>query len=143
MKPEDKKSTFDPLSAVIFIASGVGAKDGNPCSVLAPVYDGRRRYNIELKKVKDTTVKMDNGLYKGPAILCEIKYKQISGYRPRVLKDANFPSINAWVATFPSNIPGRSYAVPLRVWAQSQYGMIAAVVTSLKVDGAGPKGGGG
>jgi hypothetical protein len=143
VKPEDKKSTFDPLSAVIFIASGVGAKDGNPCSVLAPVYDGRRRYNIELKKVKDMTVNMDNGVYKGPAILCEIKYKQISGYRPRVLKDANFPSINAWVATFPSNIPGRSYAVPLRVWAQSQYGMIAAVVTSLKVDGAGPKGGGG
>jgi hypothetical protein len=142
VKPEDKKSTFDPLSAVIFIASGVGAKDGNPCSVLAPVYDGRRRYNIELKKVKDMTVNMDNGVYKGPAILCEIKYKQISGYRPRVLKDANFPSINAWVATFPSNIPGRSYAVPLRVWAQSQYGMIAAVVTSLKVDGAGPKGGG-
>jgi hypothetical protein len=143
VKPEDKKSTFDPLSAVIFIASGVGAKPDNPCSVLAPVYDGRRRYNIELKKVKDMTVNMDNGVYKGPAILCEIKYKQISGYRPRVLKDANFPSINAWVATFPSNIPGRSYAVPLRVWAQSQYGMIAAVVTSLKVDGAGPKGGGG
>ena len=143
VKPEDKKSTFDPLSAVIFFASGVGAKDDNPCSVLAPVYDGRRRYNIELKKVKDTTVKMDNGLYKGPAILCEIKYKQISGYKPRVLKESNFPLISAWVATFPSNIPGRSYAVPLRVWAQSQYGVIAAVATSFKIDGAPPKGVGG
>jgi hypothetical protein len=139
VKPEDKKSTFDPLSAVIFIASGVGAKDGNPCSVLAPVYDGRRRYNIELKKVKDIPVRMDNGLYKGPAILCEIKYKQVSGFKPRVLKDANFPLINAWVATFPSNIPGRSYAVPLRVWAQSQYGVIAVVATSLKIDGVEPK----
>jgi hypothetical protein len=143
VKPEDKKSTFDPLSAVIFIASGVGAKGDSPCSVLAPVYDGRRRYNIELKKVKDTTVKMDNGLYNGPAILCEIKYKQISGYKPRVLKEANFPLINAWVATFPSNIPGRSFAVPLRVWAQSQYGVIAAVTTSFKIDGAQPNGVGG
>jgi hypothetical protein len=143
VKPEDKKSTFDPLSAVIFIASGVGAKTDNPCSVLAPIYDGRRRYNIELRKVKDTTVKMDNGLYKGPAFLCEVKYKQISGYKPRVLKDANFPLINAWVATFPSNIPGRSYAVPLRVWAQSQYGVIAVVATAVKVDGANPKGTGG
>ena len=143
VKPEEKKSTFDPLSAVIFIASGVGAKAANPCSVLAPVYDGRRRYNIELRKVKDITVQMDNGLYKGPAILCEVKYKQISGYKPRVLKDANFPLINAWVATFPSNTPGRSYAVPLRVWAQSQYGVIAVVATSFKVDGANPKGAGG
>jgi hypothetical protein len=56
-----------------------------------------------------------------------------------VLKDANFPLINAWVATFPSNIPGRSYAVPLRVWAQSQYGVIAVVATSLKIDGVEPK----
>jgi hypothetical protein len=139
VKPEDKKSTFDPLSAVIFIASGVGAKDDNPCSVLAPVYDGRRRYNIELRKVKDTTVKMDNGLYQGPAVLCEIKYKQLSGFKPRVLRDANFPLIDAWVATFQTNIPGRSYAVPLRVWAQSQYGVIAVVATSLKVDGMEPK----
>jgi hypothetical protein len=143
VKPEDKKSTFDPLSAVIFIASGVGAKADNPCSVLAPVYDGRRRYNIELRKVKDITVQMDNGLYKGPAILCEIKYKQISGYKPRVLKETNFPLINAWVATFPSSIPGHSFAVPLRVWAQSQYGVIAAVTTAFKVDGVGPKGAGG
>ena len=143
VKPEEKKSTFDPLSAIVFIASGVGAKGDNPCSVLAPVYDGRRRYNIELRKVKDVTVKMDNGLYKGPAILCEVKYRQISGYKPRVLKETNFPMINAWVATFPSNMPGRNFAVPLRVWAQSQYGVIAAVTTSFKIDGAAPKDTGG
>lgn len=143
VKPDDKKATFDPLSAVIFIASGVGAKADNPCSVLAPVYDGRRRYNIELSKVKDTSINMDNGVYKGPALLCEIKYKQLSGFSPRVLKDSNFPAITAWVATFPSAVPGRSYAVPLRVWAKSQYGVIAAVVTSFKIDGAAAKPAGG
>jgi hypothetical protein len=142
VKSEEKKSTFDPLSAVVYIASGVGADANNPCSVLAPVYDGRRRYNIELTKVKDLNVKMDNGLYKGPAILCSIKYKQISGYKARVLRDTNFPTIYAWVATFPSAIPGRSFAVPLRVWAESQYGVIAVVATSLKVDGVTPKSGG-
>ncbi len=135
----DKKSTFDPLSAVVFIASGLGAEPNNPCSVLAPVYDGRRRYNIQMTKVKDTTVKMDNGLYNGPALLCSIKYKQLAGFKARVLKESNFPSIEAWVATFPSKIPGRSYAVPLRVWAKSQYGVIAVVATSVKVDGMEPK----
>jgi hypothetical protein len=60
-----------------------------------------------------------------------------------VLKETNFPLINAWVATFPSSISGRSYAVPLRVWAQSQYGVIAAVTTAFKIDGVEPKGAGG
>ena len=143
VKADEQKSTFDPLSAVIFIASQAGAQTNNPCSVLAPVYDGRRRYNIEMTKIEDITIKMDNGLYKGPGIKCAIKYKQISGYKPRVLKEANFPAIYAWVATFPSAIPGRSFAVPLRVWAESQYGVIAVVTTSLKVDGVTPKSAGG
>ena len=30
---------------------------------------------------------------------------------------------------------GRSFAIPLRVWANSQYGVIAAVTTMLKIDG--------
>jgi hypothetical protein len=135
VKPEEKKGTFDPLSAVIYIFSGVGSEAGNPCAVKAPVFDGRRRYNVGMTKVKPVDIKMDNGLYKGPALLCTIEYKQISGYKPRVLHDTNFPSINAWVGIFPSKEAGRSFAVPLRVWASTQYGVIAAVATSVKIDG--------
>lgn len=141
VKPEDKKGTFDPLSAMIYIASGVGAEPGNPCNVKAPVFDGRRRYTVGMVKVKATQINMDNGLYKGPGVECLIEYKQISGYKPRVLKDTNFPAIHAWVATFPSAISGRTFAIPMRVWADSQYGRIAAVLTQLKIDGQAPKGG--
>jgi hypothetical protein len=140
VKPEEQKATLDPLSAVVFITSGIGASADNPCGVVAPVFDGRRRYNIELSKVKDTTVKMDNGLYKGKALLCEMKYKQLAGFKPKIIKEnASFPKINAWIATFPSAIAGRSYVVPLRVWADTDYGTVAAVATSLKVDGQAPK----
>ena len=142
VKPEQQKATFDPLSAVIYITSGIGADAGNPCGVVAPVFDGRRRYNIEFTKVKDTTVKMDNGLYKGKALLCEMKYKQLAGFKPKILKEnASFPKINAWIATFPSAVAGRTYVVPLRVWADTDYGTVAAVATSLKVDGVAPKSG--
>ena len=141
VKPEDKKLTYDPLSAVLYIASGVGAEPNNPCSVVAPIYDGRRRYSVSMTKVKDISVNMDNGLYKGPVLLCTVVYKQISGYKPRVLKDANFPLINAWVATFKS-ASGRNFAVPLRVWANSQYGVVAVVATSVKIDGLPAKSGG-
>jgi hypothetical protein len=141
VKPEEKKGTFDPLSAVIYISSGVGADANNPCTVKAPVYDGRRRYNVTLAMVKPTPIKMDNGLYNGPGVECSIEYKQISGYKPRVLKDANFPAIHAWVATFPSS-SGRKFVVPLKVWADSQYGRIAVVATTVKIDGQPLKPGG-
>jgi hypothetical protein len=135
VKPEEKKGTFDPLSAVIHIMAGIDSEAGNPCGVKTAVYDGRRRYNVNMTKVKPVDIKMDNGLYKGPAMLCQIEYKQISGYKPRVLHDTNFPVINAWVGVFPSKEAGRSFAVPLRVWADTQYGVVAAVATTLKIDG--------
>ncbi len=138
--PDQQRATFDPLSAITFLVSGVGGAADNPCGVVLPVFDGRRRYNVEITKIKDTTVSMDNGLYKGHALLCQIKYKQLAGYKPKVIKEgANFPIINAWIATFPSSVTGRDYVIPLRVWADTTYGVIAAVATTLKIDGVTPK----
>ncbi|MBV9421104.1 MAG: DUF3108 domain-containing protein, partial [Alphaproteobacteria bacterium] len=134
--PDQKRDTFDPLSAMTFMVSGLGASADNPCGVTIPVFDGRRRYNIEVSKKQETNVSMDNGLYKGKALLCEIKYRQLAGFKPKVIKEGqNFPVINAWVATFPSAITGRPYVVPLRLWADTPYGRIAGVATNLKIDG--------
>jgi hypothetical protein len=141
VKPEEQKGTLDPLSAVMYIVSGAGADPANPCGLVAPVFDGRRRYNIEMTKVRDIQIKMDNGLYQGPGLLCRIKYRQLAGFKPRVIKqNESFPIINAWVATFPSAVRGRSYAVPLRVWADTPYGVVAVLADSLKVDGVPPRG---
>jgi hypothetical protein len=133
VKPEEKKGTFDPLSAMIYIVSGAGAS-GSPCNVTAPIFDGRRRYSVFMTKLKDVDIRMDNGLYKGPGVQCEVVYKQISGYSPRVLKDANFPKIYVWMAAMPAG-GERTFYLPLRVWAKSPYGIVAAVATSLKVGG--------
>jgi hypothetical protein len=139
--PDQQKNTFDPLSAVMFLTSGVAVSAADPCSVVMPVFDGRRRYNIELAKMKDTSINMDNGLYKGHAVLCSIKYRQLAGFKPNILKQSDkFPPIQAWVAVFPSSVSGHNYVVPLKVWANTPYGLVAAVATSLKVDGATPKG---
>ena len=141
VKPEEQKDTLDPLSAVMFIVSGAGAKPGNPCALVAPVFDGRRRYNIEMKKVRDIEINMDNGLYKGKALLCSVKYRQLAGFKPRVLKaNESFPTINAWVTTIHSDVTGRDYVVPLRVWADTKYGVVAVLANSVKVDGAAPDG---
>jgi hypothetical protein len=141
VKPDETKNTLDPLSAVTFIFSGVGMVAGNPCSVSAPVFDGRRRYDIEMSKIRDVDIKMDNGLYAGKGVECEVRYHQLAGFRPRVLKaNESFPLIHAWFATFPSQVGGHSYSVPVRVWADTKYGVLAMIADSLKVDGTPPKG---
>jgi hypothetical protein len=141
VKPEEQKNTLDPLSAVTFIVSGVAADSGNPCSLTAPVFDGRRRYNIEMSKVKDTEIKMDNGLYAGKAMLCQIKYRAIAGMRPGVLKRANenFPAVNAWIVTYPAGA-GHTFSVPVRVWADTPYGQLSVVADQVKIDGQSAKG---
>ena len=55
-----------------------------PCGAVAPVFDGRRRYDVALSYVKKTDVQMDNGLYQGPVLVCQIHYDQIAGYNRSV-----------------------------------------------------------
>jgi hypothetical protein len=138
VKPDDTKSTLDPLSAITFLFSGIM---GAPCSANAPVFDGRRRYDIELAKVRDVDIKMDNGLYAGKGVECTARYRQIAGFRPRVLKNnESFPLIHAWFVTVPSDVAGHGYTVPVRIWADTKYGVLAILATGLKVDGETPKG---
>jgi hypothetical protein len=64
----------------------------------------------------------------------------LAGFKPKVIKEgASFPTISAWIVTFPSAVTGHDYVVPLRVWAETSYGVIAAVATTLKIDGSPPK----
>ncbi len=135
VKPQDQKNTLDPLSAVLFIISGVGTRPDNPCGVVAPIFDGRRRYNIEVRKVRNVAIDMDNDLYKGKGLLCTLRYRQLAGFKPRVIRsNEEFPVINAWITTVHSTVRDRDYVVPLRVWADTKYGVVAVVADSVKVD---------
>jgi hypothetical protein len=83
---------------------------------------------------------MDNGLYKGPAMECTAAYRQMSGAGQHIIeRTSGLPVAHAWVASFPSAVAGRSYVVPLRIWAKTPYGTVSLVATSLTVDGAKPK----
>src|SRR5262249_40767281 len=131
--PEQQKDTYDPVSAILYVASGIGGDAKNPCDIMAPVFDGRRRYNIEVKKEKENTEDMDNGLYKGPAVQCSAHYNQIAGFSQKVLDtNSTFPVMHAWVVTMPS-AGGRQFVVPLRVWTNTPYGVIAAVASTVKI----------
>jgi Protein of unknown function (DUF3108) len=137
VKASLQKNTLDPLSAAVFLVNS-SAAEKKPCEVTAPVFDGRRRYDVVFNFVRDTDVHMDNGLYSGKAMVCRIQYKQIAGYDQTVIdNNKNFPKIYAWVATVQSRLdPTRRYLVPLRVWADTAFGIVVALANEVKLDGS-------
>ena len=57
---EEARHSIDPLSAMVFLINSYDANRENPCGVVAPVYDGRRRYDVAFSLVKYEDVRMDN-----------------------------------------------------------------------------------
>lgn len=134
---DQRKRTLDPLSAVISLSSSATAKQEKPCEAVAPIFDGRRRYDVAFNFVKKTDVRMDNGLYAGPAMVCQIHYNQIAGYQQSVIdQNKKFPKMFAWVvAAKSSSDPHRFFNVPIRVWAETDYGVVVALASQAKLDG--------
>lgn len=129
---------LDPVSAITFLMVDYRSGMEDPCDIVAPVFDGRRRYNIEFKKESDSDI--DDSLYHGPALQCTVQYRQIAGPVQHVIpNNSDLPIAHAWFAKFPGKISGRNYYVPLRLSARTPYGTVTAEVTSLTVDGIMPK----
>jgi hypothetical protein len=137
-----KKEALDPLSAVTLVLVGVKADASNPCGTVAPVFDGRRRYNIEFTYLKDEKPDVDTDLGKGTAHLCQMHYHQIAGFKPKIMKEGkSFPPIYGWFVDVPSpTAPSGHYVVALKVWASTGWGTVAATLSKLNVNGVEPKG---
>ena len=139
--PEEQTAGVDPMSAVTLIVAGLRADENNPCGTVAPVFDGRRRYNIDFSFIKDQPVKLDNGIYNGTAHLCEMRYRQIAGYKPKMLKEGQaWPPIYALVANIAdARAPLGRYLVPLKLWAKTSWGTVTVDLSKLKTGSAADK----
>lgn len=135
---EQKKEALDPLSAVTLVLAGIKADAANPCGTVAPVFDGRRRYNIEFKYLKDEKPDVDVGLAHGKAHLCEMHYNQIAGFKPKIVKEGKaFPPIYGWFVDVPNpSAPNGHYEIALKVWASTGYGTVDATLSQIHVNGA-------
>ncbi len=139
---EQKKGTLDPVSAVAFMTTGVSAGNKTPCGSIASVFDGARRYDVAVDYLRTANIRTYNGLYDGPAYVCQIHYRQIAGFKQKILSEGSrFPDIFAWVASLPSRSnPAQHYLVPVRIWATTGFGNLTVTVSQLKIDGTVLKG---
>jgi hypothetical protein len=132
---EEKREAVDPMSAVTLVLAGMKADTADPCGTVAPVFDGRRRYDISFSYLNDEPVTLDNGLFAGTAHLCQLHYRQIAGFKPKIVKEgAALPPIFADFADIPAaGAPNGHYVVALRLWSRLSWGTVSATLTALRV----------
>lgn len=136
MPDELKKQGLDPVSAMLSFVLSADADKAKPCGEMLPVYDARRRYDVNLSFVRNANVSMDNGLYKGPVEVCKIAYRPLAGPKQRVLENGNIPNLFVWLTSLSSpSDPAHHYLVPLRIWVETDLGMGVAVASKITLDG--------
>jgi hypothetical protein len=133
---EQKQGTLDPLSGIVYSLSGVSVSAEKPCGETVRVFDGRRRYDIELKFSGQDKVKTDGG-YSGPAVKCTVTYKQLAGFKPNLNKGKALPVITAWFATMESAAGGpvKKFVVPVKIMTDTPYGVALAHARKITIDG--------
>lgn len=78
----DRRGVVDPMTSTLTSVGG----DGDPvnpaaCNRKVSVFDGRVRYDLQSEFKRMATVKTAQG-YAGPAVVCALYFKPISGYVP-------------------------------------------------------------
>ncbi len=131
-----KRGTLDPLSGLVFSLSGVSHTADKPCGETVRVFDGRRRYDIELTYKGQDKVKTDGG-YSGPAVKCTVVYKQIAGFKPNLNKGKSIPVITTWFAPMESDSGGpvKRFMVPVKIMTETPYGVALAHARKITVNG--------
>jgi Protein of unknown function (DUF3108) len=78
----DRRNVLDPMTSTLAPVGGGGDPvSPEACGRTVPVFDGRMRYDLYSAFKRMETVKADKG-YQGPAVVCAIYFKPISGYVP-------------------------------------------------------------
>lgn len=129
------KGVLDPLSAMFFTArTASGVADGSVCPGRIPVFDGRQRFDLLLSHKKTVKIKKrGKGGYRGVAVVCQIKYIPIAGYKPDnsgIKFMAATDDIEVWLI----QVPRKAMYVPYYVTIPTPYGTASATTTAFYVE---------
>lgn len=123
--PFERRNALDPVSALLLPV----ASTGNPCDRRVPVFDGKRRYDLQLDyERKDRVTTRDNG-YSGDAVICSVRVMPRTGMKQgrftAMLQQRNNTRI--WLAA----IDGGDIYIPVRIQVRTPVG--AAVMDVVKL----------
>lgn len=125
--------TLDPLSFAL--AAGRALQESGRCDQTVPVFDGRRRFDLTVKQVEETTLPPNSySIYQGPAVRCSFSMKRISGFRKSWRTSRQWDAGSAapptiWVAPIRQDLP----PVPVRYEGEIALGTMVVHLTNAAV----------
>jgi hypothetical protein len=125
-----RRGVLDPVSAALMTAAGTGeVLAPETCNRTLPVFDGRGRFDLVLSFKRMDKVKAVKG-YQGPALVCAVSYRPISGHRAtqsavRYLTEAT--EIEVWLAP----LQGTRVLVPFRASVPTVFGPAVVEATQF------------
>lgn len=124
--PFERKGTVDPVST--FLVPVVN--EGSPCDRKLPVFDGKRRYDLDLTFDRiDTITTRDNG-YSGKAIRCKVRVTPRAGMEKAKLTNTLQQRDDTWIWLAP--VGSGKFYFPVRVQMRTPIGGAVLDVVRLR-----------
>jgi hypothetical protein len=109
----------DPLSAILELTLRADASAQNPCGGPMRIFDGKQRYDIRLKFSK--RLNWNTKAYKGPAILCNLEYVEIAGFKNKTAEERTREKADlVWSSMVLAELAGGAVTPPLKMEAKSK-----------------------
>ncbi len=127
----DVLMTQDPVSALLLPTRSATA---SPCDRSLPLFDGRRRYDLQLREDGMTEINGEESAYTGPALRCTVGMLPVAGYERKTLIKllAREDSIRVWLAP----LEGSDVWVPVRLTLRTPFGGAVMRATRFEVASA-------
>jgi hypothetical protein len=123
-----RRGVMDPMTASLVVMPGTGDMNVPQASERnLAVFDGKMRYDLKLAYKRTETVKAEKG-YRGPVVVCAVKFAPVSGYIPSrsaIKYLAKSDDIEVWLAP----IAGTRVMVPFRAQVETPFGLAMVEAT--------------
>jgi hypothetical protein len=122
VSPEQERGALDPIAAVLIATRTLAATQS--CDQRVPVFDGRRRYDLEFRDGgRDVLKPSEYSSFTGAATVCTFRYIRIAGY----LKTGRWNNprdvdrvFRVWLAPVAPGLP----PLPVRIEAEGAFGSV-------------------
>ncbi|WP_421860264.1 DUF3108 domain-containing protein [Parvibaculum sp.] len=125
-EPFERKRTIDPVSSLLLPVTG----EGNPCNRKLPVFDGKRRYDLDLIFDRKDKVVTRNKGYDGEAVVCTVRMTPHAGMEKAKVAKIRRGRDKTWIWLAPVN-DGRFY-IPVRVQMRTPIGIAILDVVRMR-----------
>ena len=132
-----KRGVIDPVSALLLPVHGKGDLiSPASCNRTIPVFDGASRFDIILSFVESR--RADIAGYRGPVIVCNVRYVPLSGHRPE-RPGTKFMMGNRDISVWLAPVEGMRVLAPVRISLMTMIGTSIAEATRFGLERA-PRG---